>query len=122
MEFHTNTVWPSERPWYEQETHLLGEEDNVDPLPVFWQQRNHLGAFPELSQERCEWNSEREPRPRISHLPTEMGKDKEKPIDVDETLNPRLGGYLSIMHNADSFVTLCVCCLLLCPRWLGQFE
>ena len=25
-------------------------------------------------------------------------------MDVDETLNPRLGGYMSMMHDADSFV------------------
>ena len=35
MEFPTNSVLSSERPWYERETHLLGEEDNFDPLPVF---------------------------------------------------------------------------------------
>ena len=30
-----------------------------------------------------------------------MGKDKEKPIDVDETLNPKLGGFMTMMHDAD---------------------
>ena len=33
-----------------------------------------------------------------------MGKDKAKPSDVGEALNPRLGGYLSVVHDADSFV------------------
>ena len=32
-----------------------------------------------------------------------MGKDKGNPIDVDGTMNPRLGGYLSMMHDADFF-------------------
>ena len=52
MEFPTNPVLPSESPWYERETRLLGEEDNFDPLPVFRQQRYISGAFPEPSQER----------------------------------------------------------------------
>ena len=93
MEFPTNPVLPSECPWYEREIHLLGEEDNLNPLPVFRQHRYISGALPESSQERFEWYPEVESRPRILHLPIEMGKEKEKPIDVDESLNPRLGGY-----------------------------
>ena len=34
-----------------------------------------------------------------------MRKDKGKPIDVDGTMNPRMGGYLSMMHDADFFET-----------------
>ena len=122
VEVPTYPVLSSERPWYERVTRILGEEDNFDPLPVFRQHRYISGAFPKPRQERSEWYPEGESRPRILHLPTEMGKDKEKPIDVDETLNPRLGGYLSLMHDAESFVPPCVCCLLLCRPWLGQFE
>ena len=78
VEVPTYPVLPSERPWYERETRLLGEEDNFDPLPVFRQHRYILGAFPEPSQERSDWYSERESRPRILQLPTEMGKEKSK--------------------------------------------
>ena len=120
VEVSTYPVLPSERPWYEREIRLLGEEDNFDPLLVFRQHRYLSGVFPEPSQERSDWYSERESRPRILQLPTEMGKEKTKPIDVDETMNPRLGGYLSMVHDADSFEPPCVCCLYL--RWLGQFE
>ena len=49
-----------------------------------------------------------------------MGKDKAKPIDVDETMNPRLGGYLSMVHDADSFEpSLCV---LLVPTVVGAIR
>ena len=62
-EFPTNLVLSSERPWHERETRLLGEEDNFDPLPVFWQYRYNSGAVPEPRQERSEWYPEREARP-----------------------------------------------------------
>ena len=47
------------------------------------------------------------------HLPSEMGKEQEKPIDVDETLNPKMGGFVTMMHDADSFVL--PCCVLPSP-------
>ena len=52
IEFPTNPVLPSERPWYEREIRLLGEEDNLDPLPVFRHPRYIYEALPESSQER----------------------------------------------------------------------
>ena len=79
------------------------------PLPVFQQQRYSSGVFTQPYQRRSECYPEGGSSPRILHLATDMGKDKEKPIDVDETLNPRLGGFMSIMHDADSYVPpLCV--------------